>query len=646
MKIKNDKKYKKLEEEEKVNKEKISKLELNIDELKTENNLNQKQLSKLMKENRNLTEKQELEQERKKKHEVAKQNCNDEFKKEKDDIKNKKIEEFKKEINRILIQKYINEFEKDETEKNNSTKSLIKRFGNFTNEFMKQSDNYNRSFEQNSKKIIEQYDTKNNKISIEHINFIVIGPAGVGKSAFINSSLLLSNNKKAREGVGESITSESHLYTSEKLAMIRMWDTQGVDYKRNPEVILNEIKNLVNNGLKNGPDSYINIILYCTNVTGNRFQEEEGKLIKRIMELYPSDNLPVIITQLQAYFPEDAKNMEIAIREILAKYLEEHIVKKIEIKTVVSRKKESRGSVIEAYGIPELLKCSFDKMGQAITSATFKKFSEEIEGMCEKFVEDKLKFINKIFKDELELLEYSKSLATFDEDDDEDGMNQPKNNKSNIILPKYNCYRNPYYDFFKNFLPILNKKFQTVYLNLNGNMGNEEKPYLFNYIEGTLEKIKENLQQFSIKTFEKIYKTKFQDYFYELQMKQSGLNKKYNTNNQIKDAKEIELEFQKELFGYFNNEFYKIYLCILTKLFKGNLQKILEINFKKIIKENEKSIAQKAEATLKNVTERLKEKLLKELENYYPKEKEENKILPNPSELSSEGMKDDFEFSF
>ena len=71
-------------------------------------------------------------------------------------------------------------------------------------------------------------------------------------------------------------TSESHLYTSEKLTMIRMWDTQGVDYKRNPEVILSEIKNLVNNGLKNGPDSYINIILYCTNVTGNRFQEEEG----------------------------------------------------------------------------------------------------------------------------------------------------------------------------------------------------------------------------------------------------------------------------------------------------------------------------------------------------------------------------------
>ena len=111
--------------------------------------------------------------------------------------------------------------------------------------------------------------------------------------------------------------------------------------------------------------------------------------------------------------------MEISIRQVLSKYLEKHIVEKIEIKSVVARKKESQGSVIKAFGIPELLKCSFDKMGQAIASATSKKFSEEIEGMCQKFVEDKLKFINKICHDEFELLDYLKSLVNFDEDDED-----------------------------------------------------------------------------------------------------------------------------------------------------------------------------------------------------------------------------------
>ena len=644
----NDEKFKKLKEEEKENQKQINILQQNINQLLSKNDSNQRKLSELMEENKNLNEKQKEQQQRKTERKIAKDKCNDEFNKEKDDNKIKKIEEFKKEINKSLIKDYINEFEKDEKEKNTSTKSLIKCFENFTNEFMKQCDNYNISFQQNSKEIIEQYDIKNNKISIEHINFIVIGPAGVGKSAFINSSLLLSGNKKAREGKGESITSESHLYTSEKLTMVRMWDTQGVDYKRNPEVILNEIKNLVNNGLKNGPDSYINIILYCTNVAGNRFQEEEGKLIRRIMELYPSDNLPVIITQLQAYFPEIAKEMEKAIREILAKYLEEHILKKIEIKNVLSRKIKSQGSAIEAYGIPELMKCSFDKMGQAITSATSKKFSEEIEGMCKEFVENKFNVINEIFKDESELLEYFKSLVNFDEDEEE-GLNQSKNNNREIILPENDFYISPYYDFDKYFIPILKEKFQRVYLNLNGKNEKQEKPYLFTYIEEKLNKIKELIQKFSIQRFEKIYKTKFHDYFYELQISQSELNKKYNTNIQINDVSGIEHEFQKELFDYFNNEFFKIYLCILAKLFKRNLQKILEINFRRIIKENEKSIAQKAEAALKNVTEKLKEKLLEELEMYYPKKNEVNRILPNPSELNSENVRDendDFNFSF
>ena len=79
------------------------------------------------------------------------------------------------------------------------------------------------------------------------------------------------------------------------------------------------------------------------------------------------------------------------------------------------------------------------------------------------------------------------------------------------------------------------------------------------------------------------------------------------------------------------------------------MQKILEENFKKEIKDNEKSISQKAEDALKNVTERLKEKLLKEIEIYYPKEKEESfnsRILPNSSELSSESFKEDDNFQF
>ena len=640
--IKNDKKIEKLNEEGKKRMKTISKLQDKIYRLDTENDENKREIKNLKRENKILTSQKEKEQERKKEKEKKRNTVNEEFKREKNDIKSKKMEEYKKEIKKFLIADiYINDFEKKEG-KNKSSKTLIQSFAKFTEEFMKQSDKYNLSFEQNSKKIIEQYDTKNNNISIEHINFILIGPAGVGKSSFINQSLLLETNKKAIEGIGESVTKASHLYTSDKLTSVRMWDTEGIDFKRNPEVILNEIKNLVNNGLNKGPDYYINIILYCTNPNGKRFQEEEGRLIQKIMELYPSDNLPVIITQLQAYFKEDAKNMEVEIRQILQKYLEKHIVDKIEIKSVVARKKEN----IKAYGIPELFKFSFDKMGKAITSATSKKFSEEIEGMCEKFVNDKLNFINQIFKDEFELIERAKSSVS-QEDNEVEEVTKKMEKKPRKPKPSFSHYfLLSNYDFVKNFMTILNDKFKKVYMHLNGIQNDDQnKPYIFTYIEGALKKIHESLEKYSLIPFDHLCKTKFQEYFHDLMMKQSQLNNKYDTNNQIRNASEIEDEFKQELFKYYNNEFHKVYLCIIIKLFKENLQKILEDKFKKIIKENEKSIHLKAEAALKNVTERLKEKLLKELDIYYKEEKEDNKILPSPSEINSGSFQDDFEFS-
>ena len=82
-------------------------------------------------------------------------------------------------------------------------------------------------FKSNTDKIIKEFDIKENN-PIEHINFIVIGRAGVGKSTFINESLLLPENKRAKEGIGESVTKESVLYSLDKLKMIRMWDTEGL----------------------------------------------------------------------------------------------------------------------------------------------------------------------------------------------------------------------------------------------------------------------------------------------------------------------------------------------------------------------------------------------------------------------------------
>ena len=133
-----------------------------------------------------------------------------------------------------------------------------------------------------------------------------------------------------------------------------MWDTPGLDYETNQAFILKEIKRLVEDGLKRGPDHYINIILFCSK--GDRFQKQDGQLIAEIMKLYPMDNLPVIITQLQAYFLNRSIEMEKKIRKILENYFDSKIVEKIEIKSIVSRDLKEGKYFFKARGIPDLLR--------------------------------------------------------------------------------------------------------------------------------------------------------------------------------------------------------------------------------------------------------------------------------------------------
>lgn len=48
--------------------------------------------------------------------------------------------------------------------------------------------------------------------------------------------------------------------------------------------------------------------------------------------------------------------------------------------------------------------------GKAITSATFKKFSEDINNLCKEYVDKKINFILNIFTNEMEILEVAKSM--------------------------------------------------------------------------------------------------------------------------------------------------------------------------------------------------------------------------------------------
>ena len=594
--------------------------------LKSENQTNKNQLDNLTEQHNNLKKKQEEEEHKKEEKKRNLENYRNTFRKDKEEIENKNIQESKSYITVFIINEFVKGFEKPENNKDNFTKSLSKYMNKFTEEFMSYCNPFISSFKNHSQKIIQDYKVNESKLSIEHINFIVIGKAGIGKSSFINESLLLEGNKRAKEGKGTSVTDKSNLYCSEKLKMIRMWDTQGLDYKITQAYILNEIKRLVDEGLDKGPDDYINIILYCTK--GDRFQEEDGQLINEIMKLYPMDNLPVIITQLQAYFQEDSIEMENTIREILQNYLEHKIVKKIEITSIVSRDKKVGNTIYKARGIPELLRSSFDIMGRAITSATFKKFSQDIEDLCKNFVNIKIDYLKSKSKDEMEVLDISKDYYMDDSEKYFKKEEKPQRSLSNLNF--YSKMTEKSF-FYNNFVQSMASKFLDIYNNLNNtnySIEDKERPLILIFIQERLEKLKNILNECSKNIFEqKIYEKIYQKYFKDLRKQQSKRSKEFNTSNQIIDEAEIEKNFKEELFNFFKNEFYKYFFCIIIKLYMDNLESILIENYQKELKENEamtKIINEKAENSLKFVTQQLKEKLLEDLEKYFPKKEDKN----------------------
>lgn len=172
----------------------------------------------------------------------------------------------------------------------------------------------------------------------------------------------------------------------------------------------------------------------------------------------------------------------------------------------------------------------------------------------------------------------------------------------------------------------------------------EDKPLILLFIKDRLKNMEKKIDDASNKSFEKIFKIRFQNYLSDLQREQSLKNKEFGDNSQIIDVVGIENDFKNKLFIFFKNEFFKIFLCIILKLFMKNLNQILTMNYKKELKENEiiqKIINQKAEDSLKNITQKLKQNLIIELDNCM-KEKEQN--LKNKKKNDFDNIEVDFNF--
>ena len=86
----------------------------------------------------------------------------------------------------------------------------------------------------------------------------------------------------------------------------------------------------------------------------------------------------------------------------------------------------------------ELLRLSFDIISSELTSATFKKLTQDIENLCKFYVDQKIDFIQKIFKYEMEILEVAKTKFVDDMEEEEQNfeMNVKKRKQKKIYQNK------------------------------------------------------------------------------------------------------------------------------------------------------------------------------------------------------------------
>ena len=117
------------------------------------------------------------------------------FQQSKEIIEKNNLEKSKEFFEKYISNQFLKEFEVEKDKKVEFKLSLISRIQTFVQEFMNLCQKFINSFESDINKRITEFDIKEIE-PIEHINFIVIGKAGVGKSSFINETLLLPKDKK------------------------------------------------------------------------------------------------------------------------------------------------------------------------------------------------------------------------------------------------------------------------------------------------------------------------------------------------------------------------------------------------------------------------------------------------------------------
>ena len=525
-------------------------------------------------------------------------------------IKNEKFKEFE------------NDFIKNEKEfcKEEITKFDQKKIKSFINNFLinekipKFIINY----------LIELIDLNKTETKVEHLNILLVGPSGVGKSTLISSIL----DVEVKAGFGCPQTKNIESFESKKIPFLRLIDSRGIEKNdHGVKETFDNIKNFIQKQIENkDSDKYIHIIWYCW--TGTRLEGSELDLLKKLREQYKLDTLPIIIVYTNSVFQDDVEQARQYVKDVIK--LDNEF-----IDVLAKEKKIDDEKIIKAKNLDILIEKSIGLAKSAVNSALVEgligEVKEKIKGSIDSLTFGIKNKINSQVKNFIEKIDKEAEIIDF------------KDKIKNIIL-------NVIYRYFilesqdENII-ISDKEVKIKYGKLEFTFSEQSLIYLDNFIldyfNETLTIYKKNLDYYINK-----YSQELSNEIYRFTEEFKNL---YNVSLTTKNTKiELNIMFKKEIqeklektsrLAALKNSFIFIIEPLINKIGEYFLEIYKQaFDKKKIIDTSRKSVKvnfEEIEKKIKEYNESLKEKEKKDKEKNLSDAAPPNKNAIS-QELSSE----------